>query len=243
MKMAFYAGASGIIAQQQAMDNIGHNMANVSTTGYLGTEVSFSSLLNTEMYVNTPNDPLGGNGARAVNMGLRLDGGSFVSTSNPYDLAIMGEGFFAVDAGGQIEYTLDGTFNVSLEGELGYLTTVDGSYVLDENYERIQLVWDDQKGRYDYETLTEQVGVFQFQNPSMLNPVHSNRFTQTPQSGEPITVLDDSVEVRQSVLRNSNISVEDEMAEMITTQRAYQLSSKVIQVADENEQIVNSLRR
>ncbi len=243
MKMAFYAGAAGIIAQQQAMDNIGNNMANVSTTGYLGTEVSFSSLLNTEMYVNTPNDPLGGNGAKAVNMGLRLDGASYVSTENPYDFAIMGEGFFAVDSDGEVQYTLDGSFNVSLEGDLAYLTTVDGSYVLNQNYERISLEWSAEKGRYEYEDLSEQLGVFQFLNPSMLNPVHSNRFTPTPQSGAPVSALEGSSEVRQSVLKNSNILLEDEMADLITTQRAYQLSSRVIQVADENEQTVNSLRR
>ncbi len=243
MKMAFYAGASGIMAQQEAMDNIGHNIANVNTTGYLESQLSFASLLNTEMYANTPTDPLGGNGVKTVDMGLTNKGGSYRNTESPYDFAIVGEGFFAVDAGGVIEYTLDGTFDASIEGDLAYLVTTDGAYVLNDNFERIELQWDESKGRYAYESLTEQIGVFQFFNPTRLTPLQSNRYVSNELSGLPIVATEGSAEVRSSMLRNSSIEIEAAMADMIVSQRSYQLSARVVQTADENEQTINSLRR
>ncbi len=240
MKMAFYAGAAGLMAQQQAMNTIGNNIANVNTNGYLPSNVSFSSLLNSEMYANTPNVAWSGNGARAVDMGLITNQGSYTNTSIPYDFAVVGDGFFAVNNGGEIQYTRDGAFNVALQGDAAYLSDIQGNYVLDAQQNPIQLVWDAEKGRYGYEGLTTQIGVFNFANPTQLTSVADNKYLQTAESGQAQVAT--NPEIMQGVLRASGVSLTEEMAQMILTQRAFQISSKVVQTADENEQLINNLR-
>ncbi len=241
MKTMFYAGASGLIAQQGNMNNIGHNMANANTDGFLTSEISFASLLNTEMYVNTPNDPLGGAGVKTIAMGINTEGGSFRTTDNMLDFAIIGDGFFAVEDNGQTEYTKAGAFAISIEGDNGYLTTPDGAYVLDSAFNRIALQ-KDLTGQFNLENLTETIGVFEFSNPTALDPVSTNRYVPTVQSGQAFLTLSEADQLLQGVLKTSNVSVVDEMSELISAQRAYQISAKVVQTADENEQVINSLR-
>ena len=244
MKAAFYSGATGLLAYQSALDTIGNNIANVSTTGFRGQNASFENLLYTRMYANVDPTPLSGNGVRMPSPTLRTTQGSIRQTGNQLDFAIMGSGMFAVEYRGQVQYTRDGAFQLSLEDGGAFLTTLDGAYLLDGDQQRIELQRNEETGQYDTAALLEQLAVFQFDNEQGMTPVSGNRFLATDVSGE--AVLSEGggeYNLLPGYLEQSNVVLADEMVDMITAQRSFQVSARVLQVADENEQTVNSLRR
>ena len=163
MNIAFYNGVSGLVTFQNEMDILSHNIANVNTNGYKAFRGMFKELLYNEMYVN-PDDggqaaaeaaqagqeeyeePFGsrhlnGHGVRLEQANLVFRQGNLVSTEQNLDLALVGEGFFAVERrDGTVQYTRNGAFDIGLEGEKnGYLVTFDGSFVLDAKGARIKL--------------------------------------------------------------------------------------------------------
>ena len=243
MKPAFHTGASGLIAQQQAMNTIGNNMANVNTVGYQPKDVSFASLLNTQMYVNTPEEPTTGHGVRAVDVGLTIGAGALKQSGNPLDFAILGDGFFAVESNEMTEYTRDGTFHVIVEGDSGYLGTIDDKYVLDQQGNRISLNTIEDETNFDLTTLAEDIGIYQFANPSALSATSSNRYVPTDKSGQAQEGDGETTKLMQGALEGSGVSLTDEMTKLISVQRAFQLSARVVQVSDEIEQTANSLRK
>ncbi len=244
MKQSFYAGASGLIAHQENMNNIGHNIANVNTTGYKTVETSFRDLIYNDMYVNTPNNPLTGNGVKAVDSGINFEQGALYSTDRLYDFAIIGDGLFAISREGQTLYTRDGSFGVGLNTADGqaYLITQDEDFVLDQNGNRITLDVSNGANKVDFDDLKRRIGIFRFDNPYALEPVAGNKFAQTERSGaaQPGTVGNT---LRQSTLERSKTNLADVMKDMIMAQRAYQVSARVVQTSDEIEQVVNNLRR
>ncbi len=242
MKAAFYSGASGIMAQQTLLDDIGNNLANVNTTGFIPTRVSFQTLLNTEMYANTPDDPITEYGTRTIDTGLLMGTGSYIQTSFELDFAVMGDGFFAVEKGGEVEYTKDGSFTIMIDGDSGFLGTVDGAYVLDENGEPIQLEKEVGTQEFILDSLVETIGVYEFSVPEHLTEYRFNRYGANELTGDAVSITEENREVRQFMLQGSGTDMTTEMSEMIIAQRAYQLSARVIQVADENEQVINNLR-
>ena len=243
MKAAFHSGASGLMAQQQAMNTIGNNMANANTVGFQPSDISFSSLLSTNMYANTPNNPNTGHGVKAVNAGIRIGSGSLRQTGYNLDFAVMDDGFFAVESGGQIQYTRDGAFQPMMDGNSTYLGTQDGRYVLDNNENRIRIDKEEDEENFNFTKLKEEIGVYQFENPTALTPSSGNSYLPTAQSGEARSMDEENRTIMQGSLEGSGVSLADEMAELIVVQRSFQMSARVIQVADENEQTINSLRR
>lgn len=244
MKAAFYSGALGLMAQQQALDTIGHNLANVNTNGYKSQGVSFDDLLYTRMYANSENDPLTGHGVRAVSTGIRFTQSGLRETNLALDFAIAGDGFFALDSGGeQPLYTRDGAFAVKLENGQGYLTAQDGSYVLDQSGQKIALEKIPGTETFNYDALPAKIGLYRFPNPAALTPVYGNRYAPTDQSGEAEAADGTTSELLQRFIEYSGTSMVDEMSDMIAAQRSYQLSARVVQTADENEQTINNLRK
>lgn len=244
MKSVFYAGASGLIAQQEYMNNVGNNIANINTYGYQPTSTSFEALLNNEMYVNTESDPIVGIGVKNVSTGINVGNGSLQNTQNLSDFAILDESFFAVEtSNGEIQYTRNGAFTISMEGSNGYLATQDGAFVLDSSGNRIQLENIGDTSTFDLSTLTSTIGTYSFNYARALQPVANNRYAETATSGTATANADDSKNFIQGALEMSGVSMEEEMANLITAQRAYQLSARVVQVGDENEQTINTLRR
>ena len=167
MKAAFYSGASGLMAQQAAMDAIGNNVANLSTNGYKEERISFRSLLYQQMYANTETDPLTGYGVRPVSLGLDFTEGDLRQTNYPLDYAIAGSGLFAVQQGGKVQYTRDGAFTISMENGVPYLATADGAYVLDQGLQKIQVTYT-AKDVVDTEAIRQKLGLFTFRNPAGL---------------------------------------------------------------------------
>lgn len=255
MNEAFYQGASGLRAQQQAMNIIGQNIANVNTHGYQKQNVSFQDLLHREMYTNAQGQPLTGAGVKNVDAGLTIGKGALKGTNSSLDFAIAGEGFFAVDNNGTIQYTRDGAFSIGMEGEKGYLTTLDGKYVLDKNKAKIEIEREKVKpsgdgnnteetgSNFNFNNLTEKIGLFTFNNPSRLTPQDGTKYIPSEESGNALASNTKENKVLQYMLESSGADLTDEMAELIYAQRAYQVSARVLQTADENEQTINSLRR
>lgn len=241
MKMAFYAGATGLVAHQHALNTIGNNIANVNTNGYQKQNVSFEHLLYSEMYANSEKNPLNGSGVKATDIGVPAGANPLKSTDYPLDFAIVGDGFFAVQNGNQIQYTRDGAFAVSLEGgEQGYLSTQAGLPVLGVNGQRIP-VNKKADGSYDDQAILSSLAIYNFDYSGALNPVSGNAYLPTEKSGA--AEIDHNSKVISRCLEVSGTSIVDEMSNMIAAQRAYQLSARVVQVADEVEQTVNNLRK
>ncbi len=244
MRAAFYAGATGLMAHQEAMNVVGHNLANVNTSGYKPQSQTFEQLLYTEMYANTPLEANHGGGVRSTSNGIIFGQSAFQRTDEPLSFGIMGDGFFALqDADGNVSYSRDGTFALSLEGGDPYLVATDGAHVLDADGEAVRVEeLEDTEGALDYNALVEAIGVYRFSNPNALDAVSLSRYVPTAKSGEAQVSEGELNQVLQGYIENSGTDVTTEMTNLIVSQRSYQLSARVVQAADEVEQVVANLR-
>lgn len=257
MKIAFYNGVSGMMAYQESMNRISHNVANSGTIGFKPDQSVFSDLLYTRMAVNTPEEPLTGHGVKIEDTRLVYRQGPMNVTGEKLDFAMTGDGFFAVRrSDGTTEYTRAGAFDISIEGKKGYLVTADGSHVLDSAGKAIELQRDKEDGPFDLSELKDKIGIYDFANPYGLEHSTGVCFKESPTSGEAVAIngkktgsgRDKEVypgrkyEVRQGYLELSAVQLSDEMVEVITTQRAFQLNARMVQTADELEQLVSNLR-
>lgn len=248
MKPAFYAGASGLVAYQKAMDVIGNNLANVSTPGYKPNEFSFSSLLSTEMYVNAEGNPLSGSGVKEVSTGIDPTQSSMQPTGYDLDFAIVGDGFFGTRVDNNVVYTRDGSFAITMVGETPYLSTQDGRLVIDTEGNPIEIPTATgeaaaEGAKYDYDALLKKIGVFHFNHPAALQSVSGNSYAETTLSGKPMISANESSTILRQFLEDSGANMLDGIMDMISAQRAYQISARVLQTADENEQTINNLRK
>lgn len=238
MDISFYTAAVGAKAQQAKMDVLGNNMANVNTVGYKAQNAGFVDLLysNIREPETTDTQLKVGSGTRMEKTDINFKNSGLQATDNPTDYAITGAGFFAVKnpADSQIYYTRDGSFQSSLrdDGEF-YLVTANGDLVLDKDFEPIKLGADNKEA--------EQVpGVFDFQLKDGLILQGNNLFSPVAKNGDPI--LQEDAQLSQGYLEMSNAEVSDEMVKLIETQRAYSMNLKMVQTADQVEEIINNLR-
>lgn len=251
MKSAFYTGATGLMANQHSMDTIGNNLANVNTSGYKPQTVSFSSLLYRDMYANNSTNSLTGNGVAAKDSGINPKQ-TALQPAGEYAFGIDGDGFFAVEKDGEILYTRDGNFTIGTDDDDRYLVTETGAYVLDDDYDPVELprLKDSHKSRHKSrhkkrheKPLVEQIAVYRFPNPEALSPAGGNCYRSTARSGRPKELDSEDYTLHQGYAEISAVDLTQEMTNMITAQRAYQVSARVIQMSDENEQTVNHLRK
>ncbi len=247
MNIAFYSGVSGLVAFQQDLDNLSHNMANVNTNGYKATRTNFSDLLYTQMDVNKEDKPLTGHGVKAADLDLMYSQGTPVSTNNQLDFALIGDGFFAVERGDHTEYTRNGAFRISVEGKNGYLVSSDGGYILDAKGKRIKLDRENKNSPLNLDSVREKIGVYQFENPYGLQQTENSCFLETATSGEAKALnakknAELPYNLVQNALESSNVDLAQEMVDVIITQKAFQFSAKMVQTADSVEEIVNNLR-
>ncbi|MBQ7757281.1 MAG: flagellar hook-basal body protein [Oscillospiraceae bacterium] len=248
MNIAFYTGRSGLRAYQNGINIAAQNITNANTTAYKYTTADFRELVYNRMDINaniglqTEQSVNQGHGVKVIDDSLQFTQGNLQYTGYELDYAIAGTGLFAVERAGEIQYTRDGTFDISIEDEAAYLVTSDGAYVLDENYQRIDIpVGED--GLLETEGLRERLGVFNFDNPYGLYRIDGQSFTPTEISGEAVVNNPAEYEIKQQWVERSNTNLAKEMSDVIVLQKAYQFSAKVVQTADEVEDIVNNLRR
>jgi len=241
MIRALYSSASAMVAQQQNLDIISNNIANINTVAYKKTRTAFQDALYSAIDARRALQPVNlqiGNGVRVSATRRHFRQGNLQQTGRRLDFAIEGEGFFVLlRPDGALCYTRDGSFQVSAEqvGQrvIGRLVTPQGEYVLDVNGQPME-IHDGQ------EVSVESFNIVTFANPEGLEAIGHNRFVATEASGPAYNVFQPTV--RQGFLELSNVDLAEEMTELILAQRAYQLSSRVLQSADEMERLANNLR-
>jgi flagellar basal-body rod protein FlgG len=261
MLRALWTAATGMTTQQVNIDNIANNLANVNNVGFKKSRINFQDLLYQEVRPSgTPNAaginfPTGiqiGLGARVVATEKIFTTGSFQETGNMLDLAIEGDGFFQVTLpDGTIAYTRAGSFKLNQDGDL---VTPDGYFIepainIPANAISISVGSD---GTVSVTLPGEQepneignIELSRFINPAGLNSIGKNLYLPTGSSGDAeagVPGEDGFGRIVQGVLEMSNVNVVEEMVNMITGQRAYEINSKAIQTGDQMLQIVNNLK-
>ncbi|MCX7842475.1 MAG: flagellar basal-body rod protein FlgG [Clostridia bacterium] len=266
MMRALWTAGSGMMAQQFNVDVISNNLANVNTTGYKKERAEFKDLLyetldRAYMLANQgkPVNLQAGHGTAVSATVRNFAAGNLEKTENPLDFAIEGDGFFTVmGPKGEVVYTRDGSFKLSITEEGNKLTTSDGYSVLDDGGNEIFLDIDVAKlnvspsGELSYideKGLTvpmgQTIGLVKFPNRQGLESIGSNFYASNSASGEPVpdAELGSRSIIRQTFLESSNVQVVEEMVKLIVAQRAYEINSKSIQTADEMLGMANNLRR
>jgi flagellar basal-body rod protein FlgG len=241
-----------MIAQQTHIDTIAHNMANVGTTGFRRSRAEFQDLIYQQ--VRTPGGrtadggtlPTGiqiGQGTRTVSTELVHTQGTLQQTGNPLDLAIEGEGFLQVlRPGGEIAYTRAGNLKLDAEGRL---VTVDGlpvepAITVPRDATSVTVGPDGtisvtQPGDGRSMELG-QLQIARFSNPGGLEALGRSMFRPTTASGQPLVVQpgqEGAGTIAQGFLEGSNVEVVNEMIDLISSQRAYEINQRVIQASDE----------
>ena len=240
----------GLRAQQNRVNVIANNIANVNTTGYKSQRVDFQDALYTEIQNPADLQQTGmkqGSGILIGSTNRDYAQGAVMGTGENMDMYIDGEGYFTVqDSNGTRMYTRSGAFAVSAEADGNYLVTANGDYVLDENNAKIKLpdgadeVSVNEDGSlWTNEAQFAKVGIVTFTNQNGLSAAGDSCFTETAASGAPI---DSDAKVVQGSLESSNVDLTVEMSRLIRAQKAFSMASRVVSVWDEMESTTNSLR-
>ncbi len=260
MIRSLYSAATGMGAQQTQIDVVANNLANSSTTGFKKSRANFEDLMYRTLMVAGQTTPGGGQIPTGIQigMGVKSNGvqkiftqGDYTETGNTFDFAIQGKGFFRVLHGDTDHYTRAGNFSLDSEG---FITSAAGDRLQPEisiPAEAVTITLDDDGTMtiYDNEEqilATENVLISTFVNPAGLFAAGGNLFLPTDGSGDPNEVTpgeDGSGTVMNNWLEMSNVSVVEEMVNMIVGQRAYEANSKSIQTADTMLDTANGLKR
>lgn len=256
MLRALHTAATGMDAQQRKIDTTANNIANVNTTGFKASRAEFQELLSQQIRPAGQNGgPVGvdvGLGVKTAATSKSFSQGALEATENPLDVAIEGSGFFQVQSPqGETLYTRAGNFKVDGQGQL---VTADGMLV-SPNITIPQDATSISIGRTGTVEVTlpgdsqpVEVGRLElatFTNPAGLKGLGRNLFSATQASGQAqvATPGDQGTgELSQGFLEGSNVQIVTEMIDMIVSQRAYEINSKVIRTADEMLRSVTSLR-
>jgi flagellar basal body rod protein FlgG len=252
MNISFYTGRSGMIAQQEGLNIYSNNIANINTVGFKAMRPSFAECLYVR-YRETEPEWQTGHGQYVMKTDLMWEEGSFVMTQQDLDFALPNDGFFMVYNGrlGETFLTRDGAFSITFNEDSGFweLVSKAGDYVLDYDGNNIQIpfeifVNDDGEevvtNQIDFAALEPMIGVFTVPNNWGLDNADGNRFMVTGRSGE--AVPEPEYAKLRMALEMSTTDLAGDMVRIIETQRAYQLSSKIISTSDEFMRIVNNLR-
>ncbi len=264
MMRSLWTAATGMITQQQNMDVISNNLANVNTTGYKKQRAEFQDLI--YQTLREPGAPSGpdtmypsamqmGHGDRLSATNRIFTQGNYESTGNKTDMVIDGDGFFQIQMpDGSTGYTRDGSFKLDSTRQI---VTSDGyplipSITIPENAPSDSItigadgtVSAQEAGQNAPEQLG-QIQVARFVNPAGLSAQGKNIFYQTAASGEPIVTNpgeDGAGTITQGYLEMSNVQVAEEMVNMIVAQRSYESDSKAITTSDQMLEIANNLKR
>ena len=260
MIRALNTAATGMAAQESQVNSISNNLANANTTGYKSQRTEFEDLLyetieeaggrsshNSTYTVGL----LVGSGTKVSATRRLHDMGSPLVTKRPYDMMIMGDGFFGVQAGESQLYTRDGSFTVDAQG---VLKTKKGhplvpGITVPPNAKQINVSEDGVVQAYLQGQSTPielgQIPIFTFVNPAGLSSRGGNLLAQTGGSGEAqqhIAGEQNAGPIHQGTLESSNVNVMNEMTSLIKAQRSYEMNSKVMGVADQMLQTINNIR-
>jgi flagellar basal-body rod protein FlgG len=250
---ALSIAATGMLAQQTNVEVIANNLANMNTTGFKEQRAEFEDLLyqNVELQGAQSSDsgtivPSGvqlGAGVRTAAVYRINRQGDLQTTSNPYDVAINGPGYFRIQMpDGTDAYTRAGNFALSPEGQLvnqqGYV--VQPGIAIPATATAVSINAQGQvQATLPGQTAPQTVGQLEltrFPNDAGLKAEGNNLFTETASSGSPQSGVPGSTgygTIQQGFLETSNVNAVSEITSLITAQRAYEMNSKVITAADE----------
>lgn len=261
MLKALHTAASGMTAQESNVSTISNNIANVNTTGFKRGRTEIEDLT----YETVQEAGARSSASTTYNVGTQVGSGARVSavrkeftngapqlTNNPFDLMINGDGFFGVIMpNGELKFTRDGAFNVDAQGTLvtkqGY--KVYPGFSFPPNTSSVAISEDGKvqaftKGVAEA-TEVGQLPVFTFVNPVGLKSTGMNLYQVSLSSGQPVQAIagmDNAGPIMQGALEASNVSPMTEMTDLIRAQRAYEMNSKVMGVADQMMQTINNIR-
>ena len=254
--------ATGMLAQQLNVEVISNNIANMNTTAFKRQRAEFQDLLyQDQRRVGSSSSDTGTIVPAGVQIGVGVktaavyritEQGNLVSTSNTYDIAIQGKGFFKVTLpNGDTAYTRAGSFQLSPTGQI---VTADGYTVgpgitipndaLSVTINASGQVLVKQQGQ----VTPQNVGQFQlsaFANEAGLEPIGDNLFLETPASGAATDGAPGTTSygtILQGFLETGNVNVVQEITNLITAQRAYEMNSKVIETSDEMMRSLTQMR-
>ncbi len=259
---ALSIAATGMLAQQNNVDVISNNIANANTTGFKSARAAFQDLIyenvSREGALTSDQGTIAPTGID-IGLGVQTAGtvrlntqGGFLATENSLDVAIDGQGYFVVNLpdGGRA-YTRDGAFQLSAEGQLvtmqGY--EVDPGVVVPQNTKSIEI--NEQGVIMAYVEADPnpvelgQLSLATFINDGGLRPMGNNLLEGTAASGDATTANPGDAGfgiVRQGYLENSNVNIIQQITDLISAQRAYEMNSKTIETADQMMSTANRVR-
>ncbi len=274
MLRSMYSGISGMKNFQTKLDVIGNNIANVNTSGFKKGRVTFQDMMSqTTTGAQGPTATRGGINASQVGLGSQLGSidniqtqGFRQTTNNPLDLALEGDGMFAVETLATADtestryYTRAGNFYLDNEG---YIVNSNGYYLVGQDNEgqegRLQIPDTAQSfsiqtdGTVNYindagePVEAGQIMLASFSNPAGLEKAGSNLFLNTPNAGLAAELVTPETQGAASIisgsLEMSNVDLSEEFTEMITAQRGFQANTRIITTSDEILQELVNLKR
>lgn len=255
---ALHVARTGLDAQNMRMQVIANNLANVNTTGFKRDRASFETLAYQAMTAPGAASSESTKYATGTNLGtgVQINGtakiqtqGSLQTTDNPLDMAIQGDGYFQILLpDGRTGYSRDGNFQRSPDGNV---VTSDGYQLqpqiqIPENTTNLTIGADGTvSASLAGDAAPSELGKIElarFTNPAGLQAEGNNIMTETAASGQPLTGaggIDGRGTIQQGSLEASNVNIVEELVDMIETQRAYEVNSKMISSTDQMLQYVN----
>ncbi len=258
MNPALYISKTGLSAQDRQLTSISNNLSNASTVGFKRDRVNFEDLLyqiqrqpggQSSQNTQLPSGLQLGTGVRVVATQKQFTVGSLQVTEQPLDVAINNRGFLQIQLPtGETAYTRNGQLHLNANGEIvnanGFL--LEPTITVPENTNNITI---SQDGTVSASILgvvqpqeLGQITLTDFVNPAGLQSLGGNLFVATAASGDPQsgTAGENGLgSLIQGSLENSNVDIVEEMVNMITTQRAYEMNSKVVSTADQMLQFIS----
>ncbi|EMJ7100310.1 flagellar basal-body rod protein FlgG [Vibrio parahaemolyticus] len=252
MHSALWVSKTGMAAQDTKMTAISNNLANVNTVGFKRDRVVFEDLFysiqrqpgaQVDQVNELPSGVQLGSGVRIVGTQKVFTQGNTQNTTQDLDLAVMGQGFFQIEnSDGQIMYTRNGQFHINSEGLMvnSQGLPLEPQIQIPDNAISFSVGVDGTVTTTTADDPTPQqlgqITLAKFINPAGLEAVGGNLFRETEASGpadELIAGADGAGSIKQGALEGSNVQVVEEMVDMITTQRAYEMNAKVVSAADD----------
>lgn len=252
---ALYISSTGLRSQQEQIDVISNNVANMQTPGFKRGRVNFAEVA----AIAAPNENASsagsqhGGGSRVLSTSTMFGAGALQPTRNPLDMAIDGNGFFELeDISGNRFYSRAGQFRLDEEG---YLTSVNGMRLA----QGLQIPTDASEIRITgagevsaqlsgetERTILGTIDLVTFVANEGLESAGNNTFAATARSGDPQSVAPGEAgvgKIQQGYIEMANVDMIDEMSGLVLAQRAYQLNARVLQASDQLLETINNLRR
>ncbi len=251
MLRAFSTAATGMNAQQMMVDVTANNLANINTTGFKRSQIDFQDLFYIKMReagaevssgVKSPGGMEIGSGVRAASTVKVFTAGELVNTGRNLDLAILGDGFLQITLpNGDTRYTRDGALQQNADGQLVNTTgyTIEPAITIPTDAIAVDIGKDGSvnvTSATGTQSVMGPIQLVRFPNPSGLSSEGDNLLAETEASGTPTTGTageNGFGTIQSGFLEKSNVQMVTELVNLITAQRAYEVSSRTIKAGDE----------